>query len=99
MISRQEYHLVAGELEVVKQIFSSNPPQPLSGYTRVAALAILFHALHIPEEKVKKEVEATASSILTQPGFYLFSHERSLLDKMFHDHSNNSPEKQVPIAL
>ncbi|PLW08533.1 hypothetical protein PCANC_22609 [Puccinia coronata f. sp. avenae] len=96
-ISERDFSGVARNLEVIKEIFSSQPPTPLSSHTRVAALALLFHAMHIASPEVQTKAVDTATSLLGERRFFLFEHERTLLDKFTNDYVLDRPGKQIPI--
>ncbi|PLW36989.1 hypothetical protein PCANC_13999 [Puccinia coronata f. sp. avenae] len=96
-ISDREWYLVANNLDIMEEIFSSQPPTPLSSHTRVAALALLFHAMYIPSHEVRKKAVDTARALLSEGRFFLFKHEWTLLEKFTNDFVENRPGKQIPI--
>ncbi|PLW56847.1 hypothetical protein PCANC_01298 [Puccinia coronata f. sp. avenae] len=97
-ISNQDFPTTREKLPVIEQIFSSEPRlQELSPYTRVAALALLFHAFHLSDEQVRSDAKNIAdrfSPPSTPRSIFLFRYERRLLARLI---TGNGYSGQVPI--
>jgi hypothetical protein len=100
-MSEQDFKKVYQFLPVISNIFfrGAEPiPKQHSSYTRVAAIAFLFHAMHTHHDRVDELAHRMAQDILDQERrFFLFLHERILLHKLFTDFHNKKPNQQMPI--
>jgi hypothetical protein len=98
-IALGKFSTVKQELPVINHIFSAKEgSQELSSYTRISAIAVLFHAIHLPQ--VSSKANEIAELILKNENrvFFLFDHEKTLLNKIFTDFQRNDPRGQVPIS-
>ena len=99
-ISQQRFVYVFEKLDDIKQIFSSNPsPKLFSSHIRVAAIALLFHAMHINryEEASSSAIDMAQLLLTNNENFLLFEHERTLLRKVYDDYRDDGPNRQVPL--
>jgi hypothetical protein len=100
-LSEKRYVYVYHTLDdIIKKIFSSKPsPKLFSSHTRVAAIALLFHAMHNTNEHASLPAIKIAYLLLANErnDFFLFNHEKILLRKLYNDYYDHGPNRQGPL--
>jgi uncharacterized tellurite resistance protein B-like protein len=99
-ISQQRHADTSKMIKDVQQIFSPKPsPNLFSSHTRVAAIALLFHAMHNNDERTSQPAAKIANLLLKEKMNYpLFDHEKKLLTRLYNDYEDASrPNRQVPL--
>jgi hypothetical protein len=86
-------------MSIISGVFFLEPiPSEHSSYTRVAAIALLFHAMHTHQIQDDELAHMMAENILdAERSFFLFAHERILLRKLLTELQSNKPNQQMPI--
>ncbi|PLW11424.1 hypothetical protein PCANC_21280 [Puccinia coronata f. sp. avenae] len=109
LMEAKEFELATAKLYVIKDIFSSKPPEQLSSQTRIAAIALLCHLMYVPpvrrytrwrEGQPSEGFQQTAftifHSLCTDDRFWTLEHEKELWRKILKD-SESHFGGQIPI--